>query len=89
LLGVSFAMLVAPLTAAVLSSLGEADEGLASGVNNAVARIAQMAGIALAAGLASYAAGYRASLLVAAAMALIAALVIALLLPRTKRSRKS
>ena len=36
LLGVSFAMLVTPLTAAVLSSLGEADEGLASGVNNAV-----------------------------------------------------
>ncbi len=89
LLGVSFAMLVAPLTAAVLSSLGEADEGLASGVNNAVARIAQMAGIALAAGLASYAAGYRASLLAAAAMALIAALVTTLLLSRAKRRRKS
>ena len=88
LLGVSFAMLVAPLTAAVLSSLGEADEGLASGVNNAVARIAQMAGIALAAGLASYAAGYRASLLAASAMALIAALVTALLF-RGKRRRKS
>jgi EmrB/QacA subfamily drug resistance transporter len=88
LLGVSFAMLVAPLTAAVLSSLGEADEGLASGVNNAVARIAQMGGIALAAGLASYAAGYRASLLAAAAMALIAAFVTALLF-QSKRRRKS
>ena len=89
LLGISFAMLVAPLTAAVLSSLGDADEGLASGVNNAVARIAQMAGIALAAGLASNSAGYRVSLLAAAAMAIVAALVAAVLLPRDKRRRAS
>ena len=82
LLGVSFALLVAPLTAAVMSSVQDADEGLASGVNNAVSRVAQLAGIALAAGVASYTAGYAASLIAAAVLSGAAALVIAVLLPR-------
>lgn len=85
-LGISFAMLVTPLTTSVLASVANSEEGLASGVNNAVSRIAQLAGIALAAGLASYAAGYVASLIVAAVLAAIAGIIIALLLPRpTKR----
>src|SRR6478735_9016506 len=42
LLGVSFAGLVAPLTASVMSSVADADEGLASGVSNAVSRVAQL-----------------------------------------------
>ncbi|HEY4253438.1 MAG TPA: MFS transporter, partial [Roseomonas sp.] len=50
LLGLSFAVLVAPLTAAVMSSVDQADEGLASGINNTAGRIAQLAGVALAAG---------------------------------------
>ena len=50
LLGISFAVLVAPLTNSVLSSVRDDDEGLASGVNNTVSRIAQLVGIALAAG---------------------------------------
>ena len=53
LLGVSFAILVTPLTTSVLASVTNSEEGLASGVNNAVSRIAQLAGIALAAGVAS------------------------------------
>ena len=69
LLGVSFAILVTPLTTSVLASVANSEEGLASGVNNAVSRIAQLAGIALAAGVASYAAGYVASLIVAAVLA--------------------
>jgi predicted MFS family arabinose efflux permease len=85
LLGISFAMLVAPLTASVLSSVNDADEGLASGVNNAVARIAQMAGIALAAGLASYSSGYRLSLMAAAVLAFAAAIITAAMLPSPKR----
>src|SRR3546814_4350791 len=54
LLGLSFAVLVAPLTASVMSSVDQADEGLASGINNAASRIAQLAGVALAAGVASF-----------------------------------
>ena len=50
LLGLSFAVLVAPLTAAVMSSVEDSDEGLASGINNAASRIAQLVGVALAAG---------------------------------------
>ena len=50
LLGISFAVLVTPLTASVLSSVAQADEGLASGINNAASRVAQLAGVALAAG---------------------------------------
>ena len=81
LLGISFAVLVAPLTASVMSSLSATDEGLASGINNAVSRIAQMVGVALAAGIASYAFGYQAALAVAAVLSLGAAAFIALKVP--------
>ncbi len=82
LLGLAFAILVAPLTAAVLSSVADADEGLASGINNAMSRIAQLAGIALAAGLASYSWGYAASMTGAAALCTLGAAVIAATVPR-------
>ena len=52
--GVGLACFVAPLTSVALSALGEERAGLASGVNNAVARLAGLlavAGIPLAAGL--------------------------------------
>jgi hypothetical protein len=52
--GIGLACLVAPLTTVALSALGEERAGLASGVNNAVARLAGLlavAGIPLAAGL--------------------------------------
>jgi len=82
-------VLVAPLTASVMSSVKDEDEGLASGVNNAVSRIAQLAGIALAAGVASYAAGFVASLIAAAVLSLAAALAAAAMLPRPAKRRKS
>ncbi len=88
LLGISFAVMVAPLTAAVMSSVKDDDEGLASGVNNAVSRIAQLAGIALAAGVASYAVGFAASLIAAAALSGAAAVFVARMLPRPSRRRK-
>jgi EmrB/QacA subfamily drug resistance transporter len=81
LLGLAFALLVAPLTASVMSSLPDADEGLASGINNTVARVAQLGGIALAAGMASYSFGYQAGLLAAAALSLAGALVVVLEVP--------
>jgi MFS family permease len=70
LLGLSFAVLVAPLTASVLSSVDQTDEGLASGINNAASRIAQLAGVALAAGVASFESGYEVGLAVAAAISI-------------------
>jgi EmrB/QacA subfamily drug resistance transporter len=81
LLGLGFAAIAAPLTAAVLSSVDEADEGLASGVNNAVSRVAQLAGVALAAGVASWAFGYQAGLATAAAASMAGSLAVAATLP--------
>jgi EmrB/QacA subfamily drug resistance transporter len=67
LLGLCFAVLVAPLTASIMSSVEQTDEGLASGINNAASRIAQLAGAALAAGVASFESGYEVGLAIAAA----------------------
>src|SRR3546814_18162288 len=59
LLGLSFAVLVAPLTASVMSSVTQYDEELASGINNAASRIAQLVRVAAAAGGASSDPGYE------------------------------
>jgi EmrB/QacA subfamily drug resistance transporter len=81
LLGLAFAAIAAPLTATVLSSVDQADEGLASGVNNAVSRVAQLAGVALAAGVAPWEFGYQAGLATAAAASMAGALAVATTLP--------
>jgi EmrB/QacA subfamily drug resistance transporter len=83
LLGIAFAVLVTPLTASVMSAVAPTDEALASGVNNAVSRVAQLAGVALSAGVASYSSGYRAGLVVSAVLAAAGAAVIAAFLPPT------
>jgi EmrB/QacA subfamily drug resistance transporter len=83
LLGTSFAALVAPLTASVLSSVGSANEGLASGINNAISRIAQLIGIALAAGAASLAFGYEICFAGAAVISTAAAMTAAASFPGT------
>jgi EmrB/QacA subfamily drug resistance transporter len=44
---VGLSMIVAPLTSTVLADAGERDAGIASGVNNAVARVAALLGIAI------------------------------------------
>lgn len=81
LLGVSFAVLVAPLTASVMSSVDQSDEGLASGINNAASRIAQLAGVALAAGVASFASGYEVGLVIAAVTSVAGAVAVAATVP--------
>jgi len=87
LLGISFALVVAPLTASVMSSVANSDEGLASGINNAMSRVAQLAGIAFSAGIASFAFGYRAGLIAAATCAVAGAAIIAVMLPAPARRR--
>ena len=47
LFSVGLSMVVAPLTSTVLADAGERDSGIASGVNNAVARVAGLLGIAV------------------------------------------
>jgi hypothetical protein len=44
---VGLSMIVAPLTSTVLADAGEQNAGIASGVNNAVARVAGLIGIAV------------------------------------------
>ncbi len=88
LLGISFAVLVAPLTASVLSSVDDSDEGLASGINNAVSRIAQLGGVALAAGLASFAFGYGLGLVLAALLSAAGAMTAAITAPPIVRTTR-
>ena len=47
LTGLGLALLVAPLTAAVMANAPEADQGAASGINNATARVAGLVAVAL------------------------------------------
>jgi EmrB/QacA subfamily drug resistance transporter len=81
LLGLSFAILVAPLTASVMSSVDRADMGLASGINNAASRIAQLAGVALAAGAASFPGSYEVGLTTAALASIGGAFTVAATMP--------
>ncbi|MEQ8935012.1 MAG: MFS transporter, partial [Amphiplicatus sp.] len=84
LLGLAFAIFVAPLTASVMSSVDDADEGLASGMNNTASRIAQLIGVALAAGLAGFAGGYAIGMTAAAALSAFGGLLAFLTVPRRK-----
>ena len=88
LLGIGLAVLIAPLTASVLSSVAETDQGLASGLNNAASRVAQLAGVALAAGVGTLPSGYELGLLAAAALTVAGALTIAVTAPKTPHPRK-
>jgi hypothetical protein len=63
----------------VLSSVPQPDEGLASGINNAAMHVAQLAGVAVAAGLGALMSGYRLGLAAAAAASAAGALVIAMI----------
>ena len=69
---IGLSMIVAPLTATVLADAGESDSGIASGVNNAVARVAGLLGIAVVGALVAGStnqldlSGFRLSMLITA-----------------------
>jgi hypothetical protein len=84
--GLGLAALVTPLTASVLAAAGEREAGVASGINNAVARLAGLfaaAALPLAAGLGglgelkgpAFAAGYARAMVICACLCAAGAVV--------------
>ena len=97
--GFGLGILVAPLTTAALRSLGEERAGIASGVNNAVARLAGLlatAAIPAAAGLggahqlggAILNAGFARAMMICAALCGVGALVAATMIEGGKPARR-
>jgi len=100
LLGLGLALAVAPLTAAVLDSAPADQAGIASGVNNAVARLAGLLGVAAvpwAAGLsmngreaddARLTAGFHRAMVLCAGLCLLAAVASVLWVPARPAGEK-
>jgi EmrB/QacA subfamily drug resistance transporter len=78
---VGLSLIVAPLTSTVLADAGERDAGIASGVNNAVARVAGLLGIAIVGAAIAGSAnrldmpGYRLSMAITAGMIAVGGLI--------------
>jgi len=98
--GFGLGVLVAPLTAAALRSLGDERAGIASGINNAVARLAGLlatAAIPVAAGLggarqlrgAVLSAGFARAAVICAALCGAGALVAAVMIEGAKPKRRA
>lgn len=91
--GIGLAVFVAPLTTAVFAAVPPTAAGLASGVNNAVARTAQLLAVAALPGVVgisgrpltdtvAFDTGFRAALWICAALFLLGAAIAAALMPR-------
>ena len=97
IMAVGMATFTAPLAAVVMGSLDDADQGVASGVNNAMGQLAGLAVVVLPtiAGLAgvnfgdpAFAAGYASALRAAAVLAGVGIVVAALTLSGTRSVRR-
>jgi MFS family permease len=97
-LGLGLATTVAPLTAVVLAAVDDHHHGVASGVNNAVARVASLIGVAaipvvagvdLAAAVGTGLPGYRTALLIAAGLCVVGGVVAAATIRRAADVRPS
>jgi len=95
--GLGLVTLVAPLTASVMGSVDDAHVGTASAVNNAVARTAGLAAVALVPVLAGLTAArgpaettdaFRTAMWISAGVAVVSAVVSALWLPPRARCRR-
>ncbi len=99
--GLGLSALVAPLTGAVLGAVPAAAAGIASGVNNAVARTAQLLAVAALPGVAGISGsigdasvidhGFTVAMRICAGLLIVGAVVAALLLggPRRRRPERS